>query len=297
MGPGGFRRGPLSHSVACATSCVRAQSEGSVEKSKTQDSTNSSDAEAAKENKPSWGSSDLLTTFVAGVAGAVVALVLGILLAPTVTITTTVGLLTGCLLALRCQYPRFAGMSGLYFFATSAAFVVFSSSLPGAYIEDATAAMLTFGVLVLTIVGLRELGQLVLRKLFGDKADAIIAAWRAVTAAIGLALTLLAAEKLWRKAARYGGIGVGGPTFAALDILGFEWPAPLFWVDGVNAVVIGFVGIAAAAMFTLDTLYAVWHVAKYGAKTTAKAGQKGANVTKSAAGKPSEYVDEARSDT
>jgi hypothetical protein len=237
---------------------------------------------------------DFFATIAAGVIGAVVALGIGLTLAPPVTITLGIGMAAAMFFALMASYPRFAGAGALHSLSAAALFVLFGADLPAIYMEDATAALLLFGSFALVLVSIQEAGQLVLRKLFGENADAIFALWRAITSAISLVLTLLAGERIWRKAARYGGIGLGAPFFTLLDILGIQIPAPLFFIDGVSATVIGFVVVITAAAFTLDTIYGAWHLAKTGASAAATGARKGASAASNAAAAGSEYVDEKR---
>jgi hypothetical protein len=229
----------------------------------------------------------------AGVGGAAVVLALGMVLAPPVTIAIVAGALVAIPVAWTASYPRFAATGATYLFATAGGSVLLAGSLPDAYYQDAFVAAVIMGTVSGAIVLAQEGVGAILRRYLGDWATALVAAWQFASSVAGLIITIFTGAALYKKAARYTGIGIGGPGMLALNTLGIEIPAPLFFVTGVDAVVVAFVATTAIAFHTLDTLYSGWYLAKQGAKAGAKAGRAGVNKAQSAAESARDRADDS----
>jgi hypothetical protein len=178
----------------------------------------------------------------------------------------------------------YAAAGSLYFLGCAGLFSI--APLPAVYQQDIYAITLAFVVLSTLIVGAQlGLGLLIKRLVAGVAGeDAAVKVYEALSAIAGLAV-LIYTVLLWEeKAARYGGVAVGGSLGLLLDVLGIELPIPWIVADGVNATYVLYLGAVIIGFHTLESLHTTWRATK----ATASAGATGA---KAGASKAKETVD------
>lgn len=155
--------------------------------------------------------------------------------------------------------------------------LVYATGLfPEAYGESAMAAMLLLGGVSGVIVVLQEVSRLAVRRAAADRVggDAATAIFDAISAVVGLLGMVWTVLTFSEKAARYGGVGIGGTTMLVLNVLGVELPIPLWIVNGtVDATILLFVGSVLIGFHSLESLHTTWRASKATASTGASAGK------------------------
>lgn len=189
------------------------------------------------------------------------------------------------LLGRRSGKKRYAGTGSLYTLGLAGA-IYATSVFPSGYAEDPLVALASLGLVSAFIVSVTEGGALLVRRYGGDYAERI---FETIAAFLGLLVMIWTVLTAYEKAIRYAGVGVGGPTFLALDLLGVELPVPIWFLEGgVDATIVGFVGCVLIGFHTLETIHTGWRVTKATAKKGAAAGQSGVQAAKSRVGEGDE---------
>jgi len=145
----------------------------------------------------------------------------------------------------------------------------FWGGVPEGYAASPAICLLMFGSVSALIVGLRGLlrrGIISLTERSGSSEHAGLV-WDAISALLGLLAMIYTVLTVKEKAARYGGVSVGGSAGFVLNVLGIELPLPVVIQDGLDATMVMFVGAVLIGWHTLATIHswkrAFWLLIKY----------------------------------
>lgn len=229
-----------------------------------------------------------LNSWASGIVGVSVALLGAQVVPPAVSILA--GTLASVIIMRNVDGRRRYAWAGTVF--SLGAGVTFATALvPASYHRTPMVALIGFGLFSLVIVGLREVGRVVVVKTAGKVGDGEYAGtvWSAVSAIGGLISMIWAVISAEERAARTGGIGIAGTISFALGLWNVNVPIPLWFFDsGLDATTVVFVGSVVAGFHTLGSWHHAWQASKMTAKRSGAAGRiaasKSRHVTNSATG-------------
>lgn len=212
-------------------------------------------------------------------AGSIVGIIT-LAYAATTSLPTNGAILAGAIVAAVVGFiiptkSNFAATVAGYFLGSAAVFFSVGSIFPDVYSQDVFVGMVLFGSVSGTIVTVRWAIGRAITSFLEDYVDATHAnrLWEFISVVIGLLLIIWTFLTAQEKLARYGGsAGVGSATFA-LNLLGIELPIPVWFLEGVDASIVLFIGSVAIGFHVLDTLYTAWYLAKSTTEASAKAGK------------------------
>jgi len=217
----------------------------------------------------------------AALAGVAVVLILGLFVP--VSVGLTLGALAATAVTLWADTDRYGLVGAAFLLGVGTA--IATGWFPPAWARTPMVAVWLFGLLSLTIAVARFLLGFLGRRVVAqfvpeDDADGIWNALSAFGGTLVIAWSVLTAQE---KAARIGGISLGGSVTMLLDTLGYEVPVyvPLvrealavtvrgvelsvpLWVvaNGIDAAMIVFVGCVIVGFHTLGTVSATWGAVK-----------------------------------
>jgi hypothetical protein len=218
----------------------------------------------------------------AGLAGIAVVVAVGPFVP--VTVGLTLGAVVAAAITLYADTDRY-GLAGATMLLGVGTAILLLDWFPATWSRTPLVALWLFGLVSLTIVVARYLlgfvGRRVIAEFVPDEnADSIWNALSAFGGTLVLAWTVITAQE---KAARTGGVAIGGSSTMALDTLGYEVPvyvpflheqlsatvggfevAVPLWVlrNGIDATAIVFVGCLIVGFHTLGTFAAIWQAVK-----------------------------------
>lgn len=230
------------------------------------------------------------------IAAAAIGIVVTTIVAPIEFVWPTLaigvgGVLGAGILLVRRTGRKYYAAAGTAYALGLAGVIYATDMLPSVYTKSPYAALLTLGLVSAGIVLLQYVGQRLVKRLFAgrmgeDSATKAFEAVSAIAGLLGMIWTVLTAKE---KAARYGGVTIGGTAGFVLNALGVELPIPWFIQNGVDASMVLFVGGLLIGFHTQESMHTTWRATK----ATAKAGASGA---KTAGGKASEMAQSIRGD-
>lgn len=220
--------------------------------------------------------------FANAVTAALAGVVAVVLVAPVVPVT--VGLALGAVvttaIALYGDTERY-GLAGALLLLGVGTAVLILSWFPAAWARTPLVALWLFGALSLFVAAARFVlgfaGRRVVARLIDEESASSV--WDALSAFGGTLFIAWSVITAQEKAARIGGISIGGTASMALDIVGYQVPVyvplvsealtvtirgyelsvPLWLVaNGVDAAAVIFVGCVIVGFHTLGTVAATW---------------------------------------
>lgn len=178
-------------------------------------------------------------------------------------------------LLLRRSGRKYYAAAGTAYCLLTAATIRFTGQFPEGYAQSPYAVLLSLGVVSGLIVLAQYAGRKLVERGFSGRVgeDQATAIYDAVAAIAGLIAMIWTVMTAYEKAARYGGISIGGTLGFALNALGIELPIPWIISSGVDATVVAFVGAVLIGFHSLESLHTTWHATKQTAKAGAAAGK------------------------
>lgn len=168
----------------------------------------------------------------------------------------------------------YAGGGALYCLLTAVAISV--GFFPAGYSESPFAVLLILGLISGGIVSIQlGVGVIIQRLLSGVAGEqTAFRIYEAIAAILGLLGMIWAVINIHERAARYGGVTIGGTLGFVLNFLGIELPIPWIIASGVDATLVLYVGALLIGFHTLESLHTTWRASK----ATAQAGLSGARA-------------------
>lgn len=206
-----------------------------------------------------------------GVLGIVVAALLAPMAAdwPAAAIGAGAVVAGGTLLLRRGDRKHYA-LAGVGYTLGLAVLVGATGWFPAAYDPSAAVALALWGLLGAFLIALKvALGRIVRRVAarYGDQ-EYVQAVYDAVASVSGLVVIAWTIMTIHEKAVRYGGISLGAAGTMALNYFGVEFPvAAWFLGDGIDVVLVLFVGCALGLFHVLESLHTTWIATKRTAST------------------------------
>jgi hypothetical protein len=156
----------------------------------------------------------------------------------------------------------YAGAGALFCLSSAAA--IYLGYFPEAYSESPFAVLVTLGavsgLIVAVHLGIGIVLQRSLAGVTGEKtALRIYDAVAAILGLLGLIWTVITFEE---KAARYGGVTIGGTAGFVLNFLGIELPIPWIISSGVDATLVIYIGGILIGFHTLESIHTTWRATK-----------------------------------
>lgn len=191
----------------------------------------------------------------------------------------------GGILLVRPGGRKHYALSGVGYTLGLAVTVHLLGRFPPAYEGTALVALALFGLLGAFLLALKiALGRIVRRigsRYFEE--GYVRAVYDAVASAASLLTVVWTVMTIHEKAARYGGVGVAGAGTLTLDYIGVQFPVGAWLLgEGVDVVVVLFVGCTLGFFHVLESLHTTWIATKKTASASAAKGKTAARKGKQA---------------
>lgn len=183
---------------------------------------------------------------------------------------------TGGLLLVRRGGRKHYALSGIAYTLGLATLIAVTGLFPPAYEPTAVVGLVLWGLLGAFLVALKvALGRIVRRVAarYGDQ-EYVQAVYDAVASVAGLVAIAWTIATIHERAARYGGIGLGAAGTLTANYVGLELPvAAWFLGEGIDVVLVLFVGCTLGLFHVLESLHTTWIATKQTAATGVEKGR------------------------